>query len=354
MKQIDIGDKKIEVYDDMLSFEERFRLYTFALNSNYQLSRNPGATPESKKYPKTLQSEFNLRDIHLSQILTNQPLQKYLKDNNLRVYRAYINLCLPSDVYEYHIDGTSDGKTCLYYMNMDWQPQWEGETIFSMDRIDIDYSSAFVPGRMIFFDPTIPHKSTQPSFSAEYHRFVLVLKLVNPKSNLYIESFDARDLIYDIDIKLSEHEQKCINYIKALTADIPHSGVSLFTHLLNTFYILKNLKVDDSVCLAGLFHSVFGTDYFQPNINVDRETVKHLIGDRALNIVHAMCLQNRNQHILENLDGVDPLMWRDTIYVLYANIIEQSYRENLDTSLLFESKRRLDYLKHLDNNYDNS
>lgn len=354
MKEVHIGNKKIEVYDDFLSFEERFYLYTFALNSNYQLSRNPGATPESKKYPKTLQSEFNLRDIHLSKILTNEPLRNYLKENKLRVYRAYINLCLPSDVYEYHIDGTSDGKTCLYYMNMDWRPEWEGETIFSMDRVDIDYSSAFVPGRMIFFDPTIPHKSTQPSYSAEYHRFVLVLKLTNPKSNLYEQSFDANDIVYDTSVELSEYEQECINYIKPLTHDIPHSGVTLFTHLLNTFYILKSLNVDKEICVAGLFHSIFGTDYFKPDVDINPDAIKHLIGVRAFTVVQAMCAPNRNQFILENLGGVYPSLWKDMLSVLYANIIEQSYRENLDTGLLFAIKKRLDYLKHLDNNYDNS
>jgi len=348
MKQIAIGDKKIEVYDDMLSFEERFFLYTFALHSNYQLSRNPGATPESKKYPKTLQSEFNLRDIHLSKILTNKNLQKYLKENNLRVYRAYINLCLPSDVYEYHIDGTSDGKTCLYYMNMDWRPEWEGETMFSMDRIDIDYSSAFVPGRFIFFDPTIPHKSTQPSYSAEYHRFVLVLKLVNSKNNLYEESFDASDLVYDENIKLSEHEKKCIEFIRPLTSDLPHSGVTLFKHLLNTFYILKNMKVDSEVCIAGLFHSIFGTDYYQPNLPVDQENLKKLIGPRAFWIVNAMCKPNRTQYILENVDKVNSLYWTDMLYVFYANLIEQSYRENFDNGLIYAAKQRLDYLKQLD------
>ena len=353
-KEIDLDGKKIDVFDNVFSYEERFYLYTYALNSYFQLSRVSGTTPESSKYPASLQSEFSLKDILFSKILTNKTIKDYLKENNLRVYRAYINLCLPSDLYQYHIDGTSDGKTCLYYMNTDWLPEWEGETIFSLDRLNIDYSSSFIPGRLIFFDPTIPHKSSQPSHDAKYHRFVLVLKLVNSNSDLYSKSYDAFDFLYETDINLSDKEKDNIEYLYYHTKDIPHSGTTLFQHLTNTFYILKSMKADDHVCTAGLFHSVLGTDYYEVDFEIPESLLKDRIGDKAFFLVQSMCRQNRTSFILDNLDNCHDSVWKEMLQVFYANLIEQSYREHFNNQVLFEAKVRLDRLNYLDKKYDNS
>lgn len=348
-KVISIDDKKIEIFDNALTFEERFFLYNYALNSKYQLSRYTDTTPESSKYPKTLQCDFNLKDILNSNILRNDTVQSYLKENGLRVYRAYINLCIPSDIYKYHIDGNSHGKTCLYYMNTDWMPEWEGETIFSMDRMNIDYSSSFIPGRLIFFDPTIPHKSTQPSYDAKYHRFVLVLKLVNKFNTSYSNSFHASDFNFSDKVKMTEHEKDCIDFAFKHTNHLQHYNNTLFNHLLNTFYILKNMGAESDVCLAGLFHSVFGTDFYNSSFQIPEITLKKLIGDRSFFIVKTMCANDRTFNILDNHSNLPEQVWKDVLQVFYANLIEMSYySDQSNYDVLFHAKARLDKFNNMD------
>ena len=54
-----------------------------------------------------------------------------------------------------------------------------------------------------------------------------------------------------------------INYLLSLNLDkIQHSGESLLSHLKGTKEILTQWDAPEYVCNAGLFHSVYGTQYF--------------------------------------------------------------------------------------------
>ena len=76
----------------------------------------------------------------------------------------------------------------------------------------------------------------------------------------------------------------CRQYLLALGADeLIHSGRHFLTHLEGTYLILRRWGLSESVCYAGLFHSIYGTDSFKRNpLPLEkRDELKALIGAEA-------------------------------------------------------------------------
>jgi hypothetical protein len=347
-----VNGKEIKVIDDLFTAKERLTFYNFACNSLYSLSRFPHDLPEHRRHQKTLKSSLSLADILNLGFFENPFILNYIKQNQLRLKESYINLCTVGDTYSYHID--DDEKTSkavpsmLYYLNIDWHPDWEGETHFSNENMtDIIFSSSFIPGRIVLFDGSIPHKSSQPSLSAPYHRFVLAVKFSNnsePSSRN--RSIHIEDFFYDKNIKLSSKEESAISYVRNKTFLLEHSGQSFFDHLYNTFLLLKSYDLPEDICLAGLFHSIYGTEFYKPNLNIDELEITNIIGDRANRIIKCFSENNRYEKILSNYFNLNPDEDLYLTYILYANEIEQAYRiHTSDFSLFSNLRNKIDYLK---------
>lgn len=70
---------------------------------------------------------------------------------------------------------------------------------------------------------------------------------------------------------------------------LPHSNASLYKHLTETWRLLGAWGASDDACLAGLFHSIYGTSFFRHSqaLGFTRAEVAGLIGPQAELIVHA-------------------------------------------------------------------
>jgi len=344
-----IEDKKIEIFDDVFSASEKFKFYEFAYNSLYSVDRFGAGAPEHIKFHKTLKAILNLTDVLNLEFFKNQFVLEYIEKNNLRVRECYINLCTASDIYTYHTDTYTDGIiTGLYYMNLEWSPTWEGETHFSDQNMnDIMFSSAFIPGRLVIFDGNIPHKSSQPAPLAEFYRFVFTVKFskANDLKKNYNIAVKIQDFIYSKSCELSEKEKGVLDYLKMKLGNTMHTqNCTLFEHLSNTFYILKSLKQSSEVCLAGLFHSVYGTEFFNANLKMEEQEILDVIGEYANNLVKCFSAPNRDQAIIENYFELDVKIHLDLLYILYANIIEQSYRQSIDRQFISAIRSKIDLI----------
>lgn len=169
--------ERIYLLDDIFSFAERSYMYEFTLNSKFKFERGAYPFPEAGSNVYQLMCKFNNEDVENFKFFINDKLKNFLSEFNLSVESletARLNACLSSDTYQVHVDRTSvKNFTLLYFVNLDWKTDWEGETTFMESNArDIFCSISFVPGRVILFNSTIPHKSSQPSFNAPYHRFV--------------------------------------------------------------------------------------------------------------------------------------------------------------------------------------
>ena len=355
-KEFSISGKRIEVYDDVFTAKERLTFYNYAYNAQYSVTRVSHDLPEHRKYQKTLKANLPLSDMVTLGFFENSFLLNYIKENKLRVRRCYINLCTASDNYAYHIDDedwtSRDVLTGLYYLNLDWDPTWEGETHFSDESMkDILFTSSFIPGRLVLFDGSIPHKSSQPGPMATNYRFVLAIKFSNetePRS--WHHSVNIEDFYYDRNISLSPTEEKAIQFIKDRTVQLSHSHGSFYDHLFNTFCLLKSYGLSDEVCLAGLFHSIYGTEFYHPQLTINETEVKSLIGEYANRLVKCFSEQHRFEKIMSNYFNLAPQDDLNLTYILYANEVEQAARIPMtDLSPFATIKNKIDHLKETHN-----
>lgn len=109
----------------------------------------------------------------------------------------------------------------------------------------------------------------------------------------------------------------------------PHSGRTLLQHLQGTHDLLAQWGARESVRLAGLFHSVYGTVHFRHQSwpLTDRYTIRQLIGAEAEQLAYLFCTLDRPRALVEHAEhpaacGRDWLL-AELIEIELANLIEQ-------------------------------
>ena len=142
---------------------------------------------------------------------------------------------------------------------------------------------------------------------------------------------------------MSNINSEKLNFILESTKSYKHNGKQFFDHLLQTSGIVEKLcqqiGIDDSEYLvdAALFHSIYGTDYYEFNEQITREKVISLIGENAEKLVHFFCsLPERNIQILQH--KFQSSLQRDLYILEYANLLEISVTDVQKTSALNPSK----------------
>jgi hypothetical protein len=87
----------------------------------------------------------------------------------------------------------------------------------------------------------------------------------------------------------------------ANTHGMPHSDCALLDHLLGTRQLLVEWEARPALCDAGLFHSVYGTEYYEPQAIplTMRNEVGQLIGDEAESLAWLFCMIRR-ESLYEN------------------------------------------------------
>ena len=142
---------------------------------------------------------------------------------------------------------------------------------------------------------------------------------------------------------MSEINSKKLNFILESTKAHKHNGKTFFDHLLQTSGIVEKLcqkigiKEYQYLVDAALFHSIYGTDYFEHNTAISREKITLIIGERAEQLVYFFCsLPERNIQILQH--KFDKRLQRDLYILEYANLLELSITDVQRTSALNPAK----------------
>lgn len=114
--------------------------------------------------------------------------------------------------------------------------------------------------------------------------------------------------------------------LKYHTESIGHGSTSLFNHLLGTYEILKNKNLPEYVCWAGLFHSVYETEYVSFSTAYTRNQVKLIIGEQAENLVYIFCnLKPRINKLITRSTDWSNQIYADLLDIELANMAEQQY-----------------------------
>ena len=120
------------------------------------------------KYIPNLHSQWSDTDVKNSQLLPY--IQNCIDQTpwftKKIIDATVVNLVRSNDIHTIHHHKMS--QVALYYVNLDWQDGWYGETIFydELDRNKIDFTSPYIPGRIILFDGSIPHAIRPQSVKA--------------------------------------------------------------------------------------------------------------------------------------------------------------------------------------------
>jgi Rps23 Pro-64 3,4-dihydroxylase Tpa1-like proline 4-hydroxylase len=93
--------------------------------------------------------------------------------------RAYVNCSVYGDSYYLHRDCPPQEQhvTALYYANLEWQPDWGGETLYFTDDEDAELAISPRRGRLVIARGAILHRGTVPARGCYEERYTLAYKL---------------------------------------------------------------------------------------------------------------------------------------------------------------------------------
>ena len=99
----------------------------------------------------------------------------------------------------------------------------------------------------------------------------------------------------------------------------PHSGRVLYDHLKGVHDLLRDWDNGMDVCMAGLFHSIYGTSTFKHQSLKDRGELIKLIGVKAELLVHYFATKTRP--MFEDVE--DEGIRKQLMEIEAANLLEQ-------------------------------
>lgn len=140
-----------------------------------------------------------------------------------------------------------------------------------------------------------------------------------------------------------------------------HSGRTLFDHLLGTYELLRRWGNPSTVCLGGLFHSIYGTNRFRHESLSEKERprLRSLIGNEAEKLAWDFCHVDRPTAIIaairrsgdKSFSGTAPVFsgsddpdWIALAEIEVANLLEQRSSSNALRELFFLSMEKLNIL----------
>ena len=128
-----------------------------------------GEVDQEDYYPTGMTTELSVNNntyTSLKNFISNSEVLK-----NKTIIRSYVNLFVPKETANYHVDG-DEGTTLLYYANLDYDINEGGETKFVTENNTLT-SVLPLPGRIVIFPAVLQH--TASSFKNK-HRFTVAFK----------------------------------------------------------------------------------------------------------------------------------------------------------------------------------
>ena len=114
-------------------------------------------------------------------------------------------------------------------------------------------------------------------------------------------------------------------FLQEITGTQKHREKTFYQHLFNVYTYLKEHGAPEEVCDAGLFHSIYGTEFYEfQNDRITREVVRGFIGNYAEELVHVFCTtKDRFEVIVNNTMGLSARQARDLCCIEFANKWDQ-------------------------------
>jgi len=106
-------------------------------------------------------------------------VEKAFPDERFSDQRVYVNCSIYGDSYFMHRDCPAHERhvTALYYANLEWRPDWGGETIYYNDAEEAEMVVMPRPGRLVIARGAMLHRGTVPTRTCYEERYTLAYKL---------------------------------------------------------------------------------------------------------------------------------------------------------------------------------
>ena len=118
--------------------------------------------------------------------------------------------------------------------------------------------------------------------------------------------------------------QDYINYMIGLGADkIPHRDDNLLAHSTRVSGMLYSYGRSIDEVKAGLFHSIYGTEFQMYKINISRQEVQEVIGENSEHIVNLFCTLNDRVNTILYGKGLSEPDKTNLRWLEYCNIKDQ-------------------------------
>jgi Rps23 Pro-64 3,4-dihydroxylase Tpa1-like proline 4-hydroxylase len=156
---------KIQVFDDLFSWQQREYFFEFVNNSLYTPHTGAStATNESFSPQMILQSSYGEEDNLNFGLIHLDTVSKYLVDAG-KPARTWVNITLPGFWIHQHSDASTRKNakltTLMYFASFKWEKHFGGDTIFCNKMTgEKERVVEYIPGRLILFDSYIPHITT--------------------------------------------------------------------------------------------------------------------------------------------------------------------------------------------------
>lgn len=108
-----------------------------------------------------------------------QAVERLFPNERFSDQRAYVNASVYGDGYYLHRDCAPQERhvTALYYANLEWQPDWGGETIYYNDEEDAELAISPRRGRLVIARGAVLHRGNVPARTCYEERYTLAYKL---------------------------------------------------------------------------------------------------------------------------------------------------------------------------------
>jgi len=169
------GDS-IVIFDDLFEYDTRMLWFqsiynsslTFGVSYDSQLTDQKSVVGLGNHMPK-----WDWENYKFEQHENWSEVQNVLGDRPFK--RAWVNVNTGKEMFRYHSDyNLNEAKSILYYPNLKWEPEWDGQTVFkSRDLKTYEYCIDYVPGRLVVFDSRIPHKAVHSNHEAVGYRMII-------------------------------------------------------------------------------------------------------------------------------------------------------------------------------------
>ena len=118
--------------------------------------------------------------------------------------------------------------------------------------------------------------------------------------------------------------QDYIDYMISIGADkIPHRDDNLLAHSTRVSGLLYTYGRSMDEVKAGLFHSIYGTEFQMYKINVSRQEVIDVIGENSEHIVNLFCSLNDRVNTILYGKGLSEPDKTNLRWLEYCNIQDQ-------------------------------